>query len=45
MAVAQSDARRLLEADPTLVSERGEAARILLWLMRRDEAIRLISVG
>ncbi len=45
MAVAQSDARALLSADPTLVTKRGEAARLLLWLMRQDEAIRLISVG
>ncbi len=45
MAVAQSDARRLLNDDPDLTSPRGQAARILLWLMRQDEAIRLISVG
>lgn len=45
MAVAQSDARALLEVDPTLSSDRGKAARLLLWLMRQDEAIRLISVG
>jgi len=45
MAVAQSDARNLLREDPSLTSERGEAARVLLWLMRQDEAIRLISVG
>jgi ATP-dependent DNA helicase RecG len=45
MAVAQSDARKLLNDDPTLHSERGRAARMLLWLMRQDEAIRLISVG
>ncbi|MEP5731900.1 MAG: ATP-dependent DNA helicase RecG [Sulfitobacter sp.] len=45
MATAQSDARKLLTDDPTLTSERGEAARLLLWLMRQDEAIRLISVG
>ncbi|MCB1340899.1 MAG: ATP-dependent DNA helicase RecG [Pseudooceanicola sp.] len=45
MAVAQSDARALLTADPTLESERGRAARVLLWLMRQDQAIRLISVG
>jgi len=45
MAVAQSDARKLLADDPGLNSPRGEAARVLLWLMRRDEAIRLISVG
>ncbi len=45
MAVAQSDARKLLADDPTLESPRGQAARVLLWLMRQDEAIRLISVG
>jgi ATP-dependent DNA helicase RecG len=45
MAVAQSDARALLSADPSLESPRGQAARLLLWLMRQDEAIRLISVG
>jgi ATP-dependent DNA helicase RecG len=45
MAVAQSDARKLLNDDPTLTSARGEAARVLLWLMRQDEGIRLISVG
>ncbi|MDK3072550.1 ATP-dependent DNA helicase RecG [Sedimentitalea sp. JM2-8] len=45
MAVAQSDARALLAADPDLSSDRGRAARVLLWLMRQDEAIRLISVG
>ncbi len=45
MAVAQSDARALLNADPTLTSDRGKAARVLLWLMKQDQAIRLISVG
>ncbi|MDB2577440.1 ATP-dependent DNA helicase RecG [Tateyamaria sp.] len=45
MAVAQSDARKLLADDPGLASPRGAAARVLLWLMRQDEAIRLISVG
>jgi len=45
MAVAQSDARALLASDPDLSSERGAAARELLWLMRQDQAIRLISVG
>ncbi len=45
MAVAQSDARALLTADPGLTSDRGRAARVLLWLMRQDQAIRLISVG
>jgi ATP-dependent DNA helicase RecG len=45
MAVAQSDARKLLADDPVLQSPRGKAARVLLWLMEQDKAIRLISVG
>ncbi|MDP5366680.1 MAG: ATP-dependent DNA helicase RecG [Paracoccaceae bacterium] len=45
MAVAQSDARKLMADDPTLDSARGKAARVLLWLMEQDQAIRLISVG
>ena len=45
MALAQKDARTLLTLDPTLESDRGTAARSLLWLMGQDEAIRLISVG
>ncbi len=45
MALAQSDARKLLADDPVLTSPRGQAARVLLWLMEQDKAIRLISVG
>jgi ATP-dependent DNA helicase RecG len=45
MATAQSDARSLLTHDPDLTSPRGRAARVLLWLMEREKAIRLISVG
>ncbi|MEM6589024.1 MAG: ATP-dependent DNA helicase RecG [Pseudomonadota bacterium] len=45
MAVAQTDARKLLMDDAELVSERGKAARVLLWLMEQDQAIRLIDVG
>jgi len=45
MQIAQSDARKLLADDPDLTTARGKAARMLLWLMRQDEAIRLISVG
>jgi ATP-dependent DNA helicase RecG len=45
MALAQSDARALLEADPTLASARGKAVRSLLWLMDQDRAFRLIAVG
>ncbi len=45
MAVAQTDARRLLADDPALQGPRGRAVRILLWLLGQDRAIRLISVG
>ncbi|MCA0043834.1 ATP-dependent DNA helicase RecG [Celeribacter litoreus] len=45
MALAQSDARKVLHDDPKLETERGRAVRVLLWLMGKDEAIRLISVG
>ncbi len=45
MAIAQTDARRLLADDPTLTSPRGRAARMLLWLLDQDQAIRLITVG
>jgi ATP-dependent DNA helicase RecG len=45
MATAQQDARALLHADPDLTGDRGRAARVLLWLMERDRAIKLIKVG
>ena len=45
MAVAQSDARKLLADDPGMTGPRGLAARLLLWLLDQDRAIRLISVG
>jgi ATP-dependent DNA helicase RecG len=45
MALAQTDARKLMLDDPDLTSPRGLAARALLWLMDQDRAIRLISVG
>ncbi|WP_374303613.1 helicase-related protein, partial [Paracoccus sp. (in: a-proteobacteria)] len=45
MAVARQDARALLDRDPGLESQRGQAIRMLMWLMSQDEAIRLISIG
>jgi ATP-dependent DNA helicase RecG len=45
MALAQSDARKLLHDDPGLSGPRGQAARVLLWLMDQDRALRMISVG
>ena len=45
MAVAQSDARALLQMDPQLEGVRGKAARILLWLMEQERAFRLLKLG
>ena len=45
MATARQDARTLLERDPALMSDRGRAVRVLMWLMGQDQAIRLIAVG
>ncbi|MES2815979.1 MAG: ATP-dependent DNA helicase RecG [Pseudomonadota bacterium] len=45
MALAQTDARKLLLDDPDLSGTRGQAARALLWIMDQDRALRLMSVG
>jgi len=45
MALAQSAARTLLVRDPDLVGPQGQSARVLLWLLEQDKAIRLISAG
>jgi len=45
LQMAQDDARLLLATDPDLISARGAAARVLLYLMDQDQGIRMISVG
>lgn len=45
MALALQDARLLLDSDPALDGPRGRAARLLLWLLEQDRAIRMIKVG
>lgn len=45
LETARNDARYIIETDPELKSERGQAIRRLLYLMRRDEAIRFIRAG
>jgi ATP-dependent DNA helicase RecG len=45
LRVAQDDSRLLLAQDPDLASPRGQAMRALLWLMDRDKAIHMLSVG
>ena len=43
--VAQGDARLLLDRDGGLASERGQAARICLYLFERDAAVGLLRSG
>ena len=42
---ARDDARLILETDPELAGERGQALRVLLYLFGRDEAVRLLRAG
>ncbi len=43
--VAQSDAKLLLDRDGGLKGERGQAARVCLYLFERDQAVDLIRSG
>ncbi len=45
LEIARKDASYLLDRDPDLISSRGEAVRTLLYLHRRDEAIRFLRAG
>jgi ATP-dependent DNA helicase RecG len=45
IALAHDDARLVLERDPRLDSERGQALRTLLYLFRRDEAVQYLQAG
>jgi len=45
LEIARDDARRLLTSDPELVSARGAAVRLLLYVFGRDEAVRLLRAG
>lgn len=45
LEIARKDAAYLIERDPDLTTERGEAVRTLLYLFRRDEAIRFLRAG
>lgn len=45
LEIARKDAAYLLERDPDLTSTRGEAVRTLLYLLRRDEAVRFLRAG
>lgn len=45
LEIARKDAAYLIGRDPELTSERGSAVRTLLYLFRRDEAIRFLRAG
>lgn len=45
LEIARKDATYLLNKDPDLTSERGESIRTLLYLHRRDEAVRFLAAG
>jgi len=45
LETARKDAAYVIERDPELTSERGTALRTLLYLYRRDEAIRFLRAG
>ncbi|TBB22695.1 ATP-dependent DNA helicase RecG [Rhizobium ruizarguesonis] len=45
LEIARKDAAYLIERDPDLTTERGTAIRALLYLFRRDEAIRFLRAG
>lgn len=45
LTIARKDARLILEKDPFLLSDRGKALRLLLYLFRQDGAIKLLRAG
>jgi ATP-dependent DNA helicase RecG len=45
LQAARDDARLIVDRDPDLQSERGAALRALLYLFRRDDAVRTLRAG
>lgn len=45
LEIARKDAAYMIERDADLTSERGRNLRVLLYLYRRDEAIRFLHAG
>ena len=45
LEMARDDAMLVLNTDPELTTERGEALRTLLYLFNKDEAVRLLRAG
>ena len=45
LTVARDDAKIIIERDPQLTSQRGEALRVLLYLFSREDAVKLLNAG
>ncbi|MBV9062283.1 MAG: ATP-dependent DNA helicase RecG, partial [Alphaproteobacteria bacterium] len=45
LTTARDDAKLIVSTDPELMSPRGEALRLLLYLFEREEAVRLLRAG
>ena len=45
MDLARDDARMVLHSDPDLAGQRGNALRTLLYLMERDDSVRMLKSG
>jgi ATP-dependent DNA helicase RecG len=45
LAIAADDARLIIERDPALTTPRGAAVRTLLYLFRREQAVRYLRSG
>jgi ATP-dependent DNA helicase RecG len=45
LQAARDDARLIVDRDPELQSDRGRALRALLYLFRRDDAVRTLRAG
>jgi ATP-dependent DNA helicase RecG len=45
LQAARDDARLIVDRDPDLRTERGAALRVLLYLFRRDDAVRTLRAG
>ncbi|WP_419901462.1 ATP-dependent DNA helicase RecG [Kiloniella sp.] len=45
LATARNDAKLIMDKDPALKTERGQALRILLYLFERDTAVKYLKSG
>ena len=45
MQIAQDDAKLILQNDPQLKTERGQALRTLLYLFRKEDAVKYLRSG